>query len=48
MKIHEYNEMMSYLTRRPMSMGGHKNHKTIFGTICIDLLKQKVEIIDLF
>jgi hypothetical protein len=22
MKIHEYNEMMSYLTRRPMSMGG--------------------------
>ena len=22
MKLHEYNEMMSYVLRRPMSMGG--------------------------
>ena len=28
MKIHEYNEMMSYLTRRPMSMGGRVGFKT--------------------
>jgi len=28
MKIHEYNEMMSYLTRRPMSMGGRVNLKS--------------------
>ena len=27
MKLHEYNEMMSYVLRRPMSMGGRVNLK---------------------
>ena len=39
MKLHEYNEMMSYVLRRPMSMGGFISRQNLYDGGVVELAK---------